>query len=305
MRARAPLEVQDPILIVGPWRSGSTVMHELLASATQLAAPQTWQCMNAASFVVTGAPRARRAVQRPMDGLAVSAHSAQEDEFALLTLGVRSAYRAFLMPNRIEELWETLDQGYWLEEASWWKVWVSFLRGVLYTLPEARQPLVLKSPNHTYRLRAILERFPRARLVWMLRDPVELFHSNIRMWRSMFAHYGMVRPNDGKLEDFIARAIANAAQTLQWCGSSLSNSRMVMASLDALRADPAAVVGTVCERLGLNVQFSPGGLQREIRATTAPPAADDLSGLSRQAQDSIAQLRLAYQSAAGRFGLGT
>src|SRR5579871_5037380 len=41
----APLP-EDPVFILGIWRSGTTVLHELVTACTQWATPRTWQCFN-------------------------------------------------------------------------------------------------------------------------------------------------------------------------------------------------------------------------------------------------------------------
>ena len=54
--ANPAIPLQDPVFIVGPWRSGTTVMHELLTAATGCATPLTWQCMNAPAFRLASRP---------------------------------------------------------------------------------------------------------------------------------------------------------------------------------------------------------------------------------------------------------
>lgn len=122
---------EKSVVIVGLWRSGTTLMHELLAAATGFSAPQTWQCMNAANFRLQGQPEGISVVPRPMDGMVVSAASPQEDEFALLTLGVPSAYRAFLMPHRLAALHFTLDQSHWRNDSAWLEIWEDFLKAAM------------------------------------------------------------------------------------------------------------------------------------------------------------------------------
>ena len=246
--------LEDPVLIVGPWRSGTTVMHELLGAALGSTTPLTWQCMDACSFELL--PHRHRGgrdpvVARPMDGLQISGESPQEDEFALLALGIDSAYRAFWMPQRIGELQHTLDPQYWLDQPQWLDAWEAFLRGVLRTATLPRQPLILKSPNHTYRLRAILQRFPRTHVVWMARDPAAIWHSNRKMWSSMFAAHGLSASNSDALDAFLVRALEEAASTLDWCSQNLDHARWTVVRQEALQADPVATMQGVQRALEL------------------------------------------------------
>ena len=242
----------DPVFVVGPWRSGTTVLHELLVAASHGAAPRTWQCMNAAAFALGAPPRGSVVAARPMDGLPVQADSPQEDEFALLTVGVESAYRAFWMPHRIGELHHTVDPAFWLQYSSWLAPWTQLLAAM-----QARQgpgcvpPLILKSPNHTWRLPALLQRFPNARLVWMARDPAQVLPSNRAMWRTMFGLHGLTAADPAALERFLDAALAQAAKVLMQCAAALPPSQLVLLTHEQLRSDPAAATAACLARLGL------------------------------------------------------
>ncbi len=237
--------VADPILIVGPWRSGTTVMHQLLAAASGLPTPRTWQCMNACAFALAGRPPVSREIMRPMDALTITTDSPQEDEFALLSCGVDTSYRAFLMPHRIAELHSTLDQAHWLANTTWLDDLEAFMRATLLSDPagprtgEPGRPMLLKSPNHTFRLQAFSRRFPAMRLVWLLRDAEEVFLSNRRMWKSMFERHGLTRADHGALDDFLAAALDASADAIQSClDGELAGASWRAVDMSSLRRDP-------------------------------------------------------------------
>jgi omega-hydroxy-beta-dihydromenaquinone-9 sulfotransferase len=241
-----------PLFIVGPWRSGTTVMHELLTAATGWPAPLTWQCMNATAFQLLPAPPQNIGVARPMDGLEISALSPQEDEFALLTLGVDSAYRGFLMPERLPELRHTLDARYWSEhEAEWLPRFESFMAGVLASSGQAGRRLILKSPNHSFRLPALLKRFPDAQVVWMVRDAATVFHSNRKMWQAMFAEHRLTTGAAEGLDAFLGTALQGCAQVLKQLQTQLPSQRWICVEQTALAADPRTTVARVMQQLGL------------------------------------------------------
>ena len=63
------------IFIVGYWRSGTTLLHELLCSDTRYTFPTTYACMNPHHFVLTQANELKKklpATKRPMDDVVVS-----------------------------------------------------------------------------------------------------------------------------------------------------------------------------------------------------------------------------------------
>ena len=209
---------QTPIFILGLWRSGTTLLHERLAALPGLQSPQTWQCFNPSTFVLTGAPsRIARTARRPMDEGLVRSDSAQEDEFALLLQGAPSLYRGFIDPRRFDQLAEEMlghSTGAAPDGSSpaWTNAWLHFLAGV-----EAQggdRQLVLKSPNHSLRWTYIERLFPHAKRIWIARPLEQVWHSNLRMWRSMIETYGLWPCPDGALEAFLARCLSAYAQAL-------------------------------------------------------------------------------------------
>jgi hypothetical protein len=301
----AAVELQDPVLIVGPWRSGTTVMHELLTAATGCATPLTWQCMNACAFRL-GSPRRKAApIARPMDGLEIHVDSPQEDEFALLTLGADSAYRAFWMPHRLGELGHTLERSHWMEHPEWLVPWETFLRGVIATADgaTAAQPLILKSPNHTYRIGSILQRFPRTRLVWMARDPGQVFMSNRKMWTAMFEAHGITPPLPGALDTFLRQVIDSSARILRWCAETLPADQLVVLPHEALLANPAAAVDATIRRLALPRTGSEATLQAAIARTAAGRVERHGPTWPADLATAVQALEAAHQAAMPRYGI--
>ena len=77
--ARLPV---DPVFILGLWRSGTTVLHELVNACGGWVTPQTWQCFHPSTCFLTGPPAHTAAAQRPMDRGLIATEGPQEDEFA-------------------------------------------------------------------------------------------------------------------------------------------------------------------------------------------------------------------------------
>ncbi|MCB1496736.1 MAG: sulfotransferase, partial [Bauldia sp.] len=90
--------VQPPVFIIGHWRTGTTLLHELLDCDPRFAAPTTFQCMFPESFLMTQRlvrPWIKRLLPatRPFDNMSFGPDRPQEDEFALLNTGMRTPYR--------------------------------------------------------------------------------------------------------------------------------------------------------------------------------------------------------------------
>jgi hypothetical protein len=232
---------RNPIFIVGLWRTGSTVLHRLLADATQWTTPRTWQCFRPAAFLLAPPPRQRH-VHRLTDDGHIGTFSPQEDEFAALLLGEPSLYRAFIDPRRLGELTNLLEQ--WREPSDTEVEplsdrWETFLKGVASQAPVRR--LLLKSPNHTFRLPWLADRFPDAQFIWLTRPVPDVLASNRRMWTAMIERYGLWHHDPAGLEAFLQAAIRNHDELLDWAHGALSERIHVVTFQEVIRDGPNLV----------------------------------------------------------------
>jgi hypothetical protein len=195
----------SPIFIIGHWRTGTTLVHELLALDPRLTTPTTLDCFAPSNVLLTGwllrklpflLPSAR-----PMDPMPLNWDRPQEDEFALINLGYGSPYEMLAFPNRrfVGHPFLTL-QGLAASEVAAWEA--GLLRFMQQTALRAGRGeptqraarLVLKSPPHTARLRTLIHLFPNARFIHMVRDPVDIFASTMRLWQALCRTHGLQRP---------------------------------------------------------------------------------------------------------------
>lgn len=190
----------SPIFILGHWRCGTTLLHELFASDRRCAFPTSYQSFAPHHFLLTerlfcgSMSRLLEWVTgfhplRPQDSMPVDYSSPQEDEFALQFMGVGSPYLALLFPSQQADFWRyrTLDSLSETERSRWKASWTCFLKKIMLRSPGKH--LVLKSPAHSFRIPTILDIFPDARFVHIVRDPLVVFPSTVHTFQS-FARHG-------------------------------------------------------------------------------------------------------------------
>ncbi len=178
-----------PVFVLGHWRSGTTLLHELITLDKRFAYPSNYECFQSCHFLVTGLlvhwlSRSAAPKKRPMDDMKATLSSPGEDEAALRNLGAASFYNNLFFPSRADDLDVSLDlQRLPLEEQIRWKqVFGLFMRQLNYRYG---RPLVMKSPTRTAHVQTLLELFPDARFVNIVRDPREVHPSTMKMWRSL------------------------------------------------------------------------------------------------------------------------
>ena len=153
-----------PVFVLGFWRSGTTLLHELLCRDPQFGFPSTYACMNPSHFVLTEAwvsgSKVQQQTTRPMDRMSYSWASPQEDEFALLALGAPSPYESLIVPSLMRDPKALVDlrQRSSTEQKRWGDALQRFL--LLLTLQQGKT-IVLKSPPHGFKLPLLLRSFPK------------------------------------------------------------------------------------------------------------------------------------------------
>jgi hypothetical protein len=186
------VRLEAPIFIVGHWRSGTTLLHELMALDQRLLSPTTRQCFNPHSFLLSGkSAGSARAVVRPSGDRAVSSDSPQEEEFALLCLGCVSPYEAFVFPTATRKIVDLSDPAEFSEgmREHWEQSLVSFLKAV--SLAGGAGRLLLKSPTNTFRIAALRRLFPAAPMVQIVRNPAPVIVSAVDLWDRMWERYAL------------------------------------------------------------------------------------------------------------------
>jgi hypothetical protein len=183
---------RDPIFILGHWRSGTTFLHELMVTDPQFASPSTYQCFAPSHFLVSEWLMVRFGgfllpQKRPMDNMDAGWRLPQEDEFALMNLGVPTPYLRIAFPQTQPQAMEYLDFRELTDEdrQQWREKFLWFIRAL--TCQHGGKQLVMKSPPHTGRLAELAELFPNAKFIHLTRDPRKLFLSTLRLWKSLEA----------------------------------------------------------------------------------------------------------------------
>jgi hypothetical protein len=196
---------KPPVFIIGHWRTGTTLLQEVLNLDPRFTAPNYYQCLEPNHFLLTEKFLADHLsfftpTRRLIDNMPVNLASPLEDEFALSLLGVPSPYWTLAFPNRPMQFRKYFDlEGLTPKELSKWKAcWILFLKEVYYKSPGN---LLLKSPTHTWRIKTILEIFPNAKFIHIFRNPYVVFSSTVNLWKTLYEAQGLQKPTFEGLED--------------------------------------------------------------------------------------------------------
>jgi hypothetical protein len=255
-RVQAAPDPPPPVFIIGHWRTGTTLLHELMVQDEQFTCPNTYQVMVPHHFLLT--ERFLPALlahalpdRRPMDNMPAGFDRPQEDEFALCNMGLPSPYLKWAFPNQDTDGARYLDLHElsprelraWIDGLTW------FIRRLHYRDPRR---LVLKSPTHTARVRHLAAVFPGAQFIHIVRDPRVVFPSTVHTWKRLWDSLGFQVPHFRGIEDYVLDTFDRMYRSFEAARPLLDDRHLYELRYEDLIRDPVEEVRKIYDRLGLD-----------------------------------------------------
>jgi hypothetical protein len=245
----------DPVFIIGHWRTGTTLLHELLSLDPRMRSATNYECLLPNHFLLTGRwlknwTQFTLPGTRPSDAMRVTWDSPQEDEFALCNMGAPSPYAAIAFPNEggLNDAYLELDALPAEARRRWEAALALFFKRLLIARPGR---LILKSPTHTFRLPTLLRMFPRAKFVNIVRNPFAVFSSTVRLWRSLYETYGYHKPDFTGLEQQVLETFTRMHERLERTRSLVPVASLIDVHYEDLTRHPLSTLSHVYQALQL------------------------------------------------------
>lgn len=245
---------RPPIFLIGHWRSGTTLLHELMICDERFGFPTTYQCLMPHHFLLTERSFSRlfRCLlpkTRPMDNMPAAFERPQEDEFAMCMLGASSPYSNIAFPNRpIDE--SSLGPETMSAESlgAWKQTFYRFLQRITW---KTGKQLVLKSPPHTFRVKMLKEMFPDAVFINIVRNPLDVYPSTINLWRTLYHTQGLQTPSPRGLEEMVLGTYVHMFERLNADKRMLRADQFYQLAYEDLIKDPLGEMKKIYDYLGL------------------------------------------------------
>ena len=247
---------RHPIFVLGHWRAGTTWLHELMVLDPRHTFPTTYACFAPNHYLLSRhvLPRLISVFMptlRPMDNMPAGWDRPQEEEFALCNMGVPSPYLTMVFGNEPPHYEEylTLRDVPPRALARWKRALVWFLQCVTLVDPKR---IVLKSPPNTSRIKTLLELFPDARFVHIVRDPYVVFASTVNLWKRLYRYQGLQAPPYPGLEERVLRTFWRMYEAFEQDRPLIPPSRLSEVRYEDLIADPVAQMRRIYAELELD-----------------------------------------------------
>ncbi len=244
-----------PIFILGHWRSGTTLLHNLMTLDPETTYADLYRCLFPGHFLLTErlVPKLTEVLlpkSRPMDNMAATWHTPQEDEIALLLDCGLSPYLCMAFHMRQDIYGRFYDpRDMTPKERAAWKA--SLLRFIRKLTLRKNRPVVLKSPNHTYRITTLLEMFPEAKFVYIYRDPFAVYPSTLHARNTMFVENALFPFDPEGNEEEMVLMYEKCIRAYEATKSQIPSGNLCELCFEDLEVNPVEEVAKVYQTLGL------------------------------------------------------
>lgn len=249
----------NPIIIIGHWRTGSTFLHQLLSLDSNLVTSNVFQGSIPDSFLTSRKkyePIMGRALKgtRPMDQVKLSMDEPLEDEYALIRLCSFSPLERLIFPKSNKYFLNDYPGFLPIDEnkLNEWKKAINYFYKKLTI--ENNKVILIKNPFHSFRIQVLNEIFPNARYIHIIRNPHKVIPSTIRMWEIVGSQNSMnskwKRPTVKETSELMLQMMNKIDQDL----NTLPKNRYCEIKFEDLEKNPIEEIKNIYKHL--NVQFT-------------------------------------------------
>jgi hypothetical protein len=283
------VRIEKPVFVVGHARSGTTLLHRLMVSDAErfnffllyeLLFPSLWQkrilrgigaidrLLLRSFFKKRLVAAEDQALEEARDMHEIGLFIPEEDDFVLTASCVASTWVA-MFPGLPEFDVYYVDE--WPKKRRR-RVMRAYADGVRRQLciSGAQKTHCSKNPSYSGRIESLIEQFPDARFVVMMRDPREAIPSLLKMLDKVWRQQGW---SEARIEKSIRALIANSVHTYLYPMGVLGKhpeTKWTVVDYRDLVSQPKATVEAVCEALEIEMTPSTVAIldaqQRRARA---------------------------------------
>ena len=270
-RARALKLDKPPIFVIGHWRTGTTLLHDLFSVDPNLDYPTTYECFFPHHFLLTEGtlPRLMKILlpkKRPQDDVPVGFDRPQEEEFGMMMLDQGTPYNTHAWPRFGPVDSDYLDfKGVSEKDRKKWADAYMWLYRRLY-LKHGEKRLVMKTPANAARLKLLTKLFPDAHYVYLARNPLHVFPSTVKLWRALYSTQGLHNPPrlDPWLDDYVLDMYARLTEAYDEDRHLIPENHLIELRYEDFVKDPVATMRDIYAKLRIEGFAKAEGPMREF-----------------------------------------
>ena len=250
------IDIKDPIFILGHWRSGTSYLQNILVNDRNFNYPTLLQVTFPDTFLTIqdrmNSKRHYQSIIRPMDNVQISTKSPGEEEVAIWTMSSISSIGNRLLQDKEKyfDKFLTFENASKEDYLGWESNFIYFLRKI--SINDKRQ-LLLKSPEHTARIKLLLDIFPEAKFINIRRNPIDVFQSTKHLYNKVIKPSYFHEVSEDHLVDRIIQIYKTMYDSYFREVLLIPKGNFIDISYEDLIAQPGLIIEKIYRELGLEL----------------------------------------------------
>ncbi|MEG1573802.1 MAG: sulfotransferase [Bacteroidales bacterium] len=249
---------EAPVFIIGHWRSGTTFMHNVFACDKQFGYTTTYQTVF--PFLMLFMQKFFKKIaaismpkKRPTDNLELNTDQPQEEEFAMSNMTPYSFYNFWIFPKYTAEYRDRylLFNNIGKQELKDYKE--AYKRLIKLSLWNTKGERYLsKNPPNTGRIPQLLEMFPNAKFIYLVRNPYTVYESTRNYFTNTIRPLKFQDYEDSQMENDILENYTQLYFKYEKDKILIPEGNLVEIKFEDYEADPLNKTREIYERLSLH-----------------------------------------------------
>ena len=255
---------EEPVFILGHPRTGTTHLFNILSLDRKFSYTNTFQAGFPSGFLLLERYKSYLNdvvdSKRPMDNMALTLDSPQEDELGVNVLSHGTSYYQPIVFMKNEKEYrkyinfengaKSSEKRAWLESFLYLMKKVTLKHTRVWDGAEEPSPLLIKSPVHTGRVKLLLQLFPKAKFIYIHRNPYDVFLSAARMADTAYWYSYLNTPTNKEVIEFIVWQYQCLYRNYIRDRDLISRENLYELSFSALNANPMSEIANIYEHFG-------------------------------------------------------
>lgn len=247
----------EPVFILGHWRSGTTFVHNVLAHDRHFGYTTTYQTVFP-HMMMWGQPMFKKTMawlmpdKRPTDNMELNVDLPQEEEFALSNMMPCSYYNFWFLPQNMLEYCDrflTMKTATTEEHRIFKETFMKLIKISLWNTKGSQ--FLSKNPPHTGKVKEILEMFPNAKFIYLMRNPYTVFESTRSFFTNTILPLQLQKIPTEEMENNILEAYTRLYRTYEEEKKLIPEGNLIEIKFEDFEVNPMAMTEKIYQTLNI------------------------------------------------------
>lgn len=247
----------EPVFILGHWRSGTTFVHNVLAHDKHFGYTTTYQTVFP-HMMMWGQPMFKKTMawlmpdKRPTDNMELNVDLPQEEEFALSNMLPCSYYNFWFLPENMLEYCDrflTMKTATAEEHRIFRETFMKLIKISLWNTKGSQ--FLSKNPPHTGKVKEILEMFPNAKFIYLMRNPYTVFESTRSFFTNTIVPLQLQKISAAKMEENILEVYSRLYHTYEEEKKLIPQGNLIEIKFEDFEADALSMTEKIYSTLSI------------------------------------------------------